>query len=292
MAKEITHILIAQEVLECLKKDGQKRLARVLEEHRRIFLDGTLIPDAAYYDLPPFCLNPNKHRWLSRELHADALGSNDQKAMRFFSAIAVRPTDWKRKVAFASGIVTHTAVDRIFHKTINDYTAAWGETGNVALATHREIETLIDMVLLADLGMAPQAFLRQYLSGPLGDSPAGLFQFYGSLLRKDKAICDRRLRRVLTAACSQQRFFLRLFAVRQIRVTLRLLNRLAKGRLQAWNALFYPDDKDGRHVPVVGKLGFSHLAVDGPFFEEVARLREAAARTAVKNIRRALITYG
>jgi len=292
MAKEITHILIAQEVLECLKKDGQKRLARVLEEHRRVFLEGALIPDAAYYDLPPFCLNPNKHRWLARELHADALGSNDQKAMRFFSAIAARPADWKQKVAFASGIVTHTAVDRIFHKTINDYTAAWGETGTVALATHREIETLIDMVLLANLGMAPQEFLRQYLSEPPGNGAASLFQFYGSVLRKDKAGCDRTLRRVLTQACRQQRLFLRLFAARQIHVAVRLLNRLAKGRLQAWNALFYPDDKDARHVPVVRKLGFSHPAVDGPFIEEVARLREAAARQAMKNIRHALITYG
>ncbi|MBW2172040.1 MAG: zinc dependent phospholipase C family protein [Deltaproteobacteria bacterium] len=91
MAKELTHILIAQDVLRQLKDGGQRLLAQVIQRNASAYYLGSIIPDALFYDLPPFCFNPKKHIWISRALHHKDRGINDQKAVSAFLALFLPP---------------------------------------------------------------------------------------------------------------------------------------------------------------------------------------------------------
>lgn len=291
MAKEITHILVAQDVFGELTDGGQARLARVIEQNMEEFFLGALIPDALFYDVPPFRMNPLKHDWIARDLHREEVTDNDDTAMGFFRAISDTPSAWQEKMAFVAGIVTHTVVDRVFHEAIDHYTAAWGETGTTAMATHREIETLVDTFLLQGLSMGPREFFRQYFSR--GDDPGvlRLCHLYIAGLTESSTGLDASLPHVLSRAHRQQRLFLRLFAARPLHRVVKGLDYLAGGRLRAWHSLFYGGPIDVECFPVLRRLGVTSPNPGDTFFREVTRLRETAAQEALKSIQEAVMTH-
>ena len=288
MAKELTHILIAQDVVRQLKAAGQIRLAQVIEKNLQAYYLGSIIPDALFYEVPPFCLNPLKHIWLSRAFHMKETAESDQRATGLFMSIAANPRAWRLKMAFAAGIITHTITDRIFHELIEHYTTAWEEKGAAVVATHREIETLIDITLLRPLNMDPGQVDLEHLVRLDESSKKALFHFYLAHLVEDDGTPDAPLLSALKRAHDQQRLFLKLFASRALYHILKLTNKLVAGRLRCWQSLFYPKGGRAQHFPVLRKIRLSSSSDEGSFDSVLEGCRKAALNEAIRYINSAL----
>ncbi|MBW1742288.1 MAG: zinc dependent phospholipase C family protein [Deltaproteobacteria bacterium] len=265
MAKEITHILIAHDVLGKLKCAGQPMLAQVIQRNVSAYYLGSIIPDALFYDLPPFRLNPKKHLWISRALHHKDRELNDQKAVGLFSSISAAPHMWSQKMAFSAGIITHTVADRIFHNLIDYYNNAWREEGSDAMATHREIETLIDMALLKPRDMHPRQFCVDHYIALDGPTECALYHFYLAYLTENARGPNHSLVNVLKKAINQQRFFLKLFASRHLYHITKISNNAVSNRLQAWHGLFYPDTDEAQGFQFPNRMRANPPGDKNPF---------------------------
>jgi hypothetical protein len=287
MAKEITHILAAQGVLRHLKSVEQTRLSYVIEKNLGSFFLGAIIPDSVYYDVAPFRLNTHEHSWIARDLHRKEFADNDAKATGLFKAIAAQPSAWRLKAAFAAGVITHTAADRVFHETIDHHTTAWAERGRLAQATHYEIETLVDLLLLECLGMTPRQFVRNNSIRLDRASVLRLCHFYLRHVMGPDRDPDPQLIHVLRRAITQQDLFLRLFMIRPLGLTVNLMSKMSNfvgTQLQAWNRLSYPNRIGHDSFPVLHKLGIKSRHGRRRLVEEVRRLQEQAVGEAAKSI--------
>lgn len=290
MAKEITHLVVAHDVLKQMESTGQRRLARLIADHKEGFFLGAVIPDAVFYDVPPFQVHPLRHAWIARALHDKEATANIERAVSFFRMIPEQPSAWRLKLAFFAGVVTHTVADRVFHDAIETYTALWGETGHTALATHRQIETLVDIVLLEELGMAPRDFLRQHLT-PCHKGTRRLCRLFVSSVAGGRQDCGPHPHMVLSRAHQRQQFFLGLFALRPLQLAVNCMDRIAGGRLQPWCSLFYPGRADAASFPVIGKFQPTSPDSNGRFAREATRLRKTAVEQALESIQAALANY-
>jgi hypothetical protein len=290
MAKELTHILIAQDVVKRLGRNGQTLLAQLIERNIGAYYLGSIIPDSLFYDVPPFCLNPKEYVWLSRAFHKEEKAKNDQKAVSLFGSIGANPRVWQLKMAFAAGIITHTVIDRIFHELIEYYTSTWGEEGSVAMATHREIETLIDMILLRPLNMTPRQIHLAHFIQLDERTKYSLFRFYLDHLIEDHK-ADPSLLSALKRAHDQQCLFIKLFATLPLYHIIKLTNKLVAGRLLAWHSLFYPDEVGPQTFPVFGKMGVNSLSDERLFDGGLGACREAASNEAISQINMALKAF-
>jgi hypothetical protein len=226
MPKELSHILIAQDVFAQLKASDQALFARVIEKNLPAFYLGAIVPDAFFYDVTPFRTFSQDFAYISRALHQKEKYKNDERALSFFSAI---------------GLVTHTVSDRIIHGVIDYYTTSWSQKGSLATATHRQFETLIDMVLLQGLGLHPRHFQWEPLVGVDRTTRDRLFSFYLTHLMGNNRTLHPCVLGALKRAYGQQRFFLRLFTVKALYHIMNLSNRLMGERTGALSSLFYPE---------------------------------------------------
>ena len=284
MAKELTHILIAEDVLKRLS-GNQPLLAQVIQRNASAYYLGSIIPDALFYDLPPFCFNPKKHIWISRALHHRDSRLNDQKALSLFSSISAATNMWSQKMAFSAGVITHTVADRIFHNLIDYYNNAWREDGSDAMATHREIETLIDMALLKPKNVHPRQFCVDHYIALGRSTECALYRFYLAHLTGHAGRHDRSLINVLKRAIRQQRFFLRLFATRHLYHITKISNKAVSNRLQVWHALFYPDTDEAPSFQLPNKIRANPPDDKNPFDRGgLTPYADAAATDAIRCI--------
>jgi len=290
MAKELTHILIAQDVVKQLRRNGQTLLAQLIERNIGAYYLGSIIPDALFYDVYPLRLNPEKYVWLSRAFHKEETAKNDQQAVSLFRSVEANPRVWRLKMAFAAGIITHTVIDRIFHELIEYYTSTWGEGGSVATATHREIETLIDMILLRPLNMTPRQINLAHFIQLDERTKYSLFGFYLDHLVEDHKE-DPPLLNTLRRSHDQQCLFIKLFATLPLYHIIKLTNKLVAGRLVAWHSLFYPEEVGPQTFPVFGKMGVNSLKDERLFDGGLGTCREAASNEAISHINMALKAF-
>jgi hypothetical protein len=284
MPKEISHIVIAQEVLAELKGSGYSLLARIIEENLPAFCLGTIIPDAFFYDVAPSLKISKSIVQVSRALHLKETGKNDKRAVGLFEAISLDPRAWHSKAAFAAGIVTHTVSDRIVHGVIDHYTTTWGHEGRLAIASHRQIETLIDMVLLQQSRQHPRDFglkRRTAVDRPTQDC---LFRFYLGHLIGDNSTLPVCLMKALKRAYAQQCLLLKLFTVGPLYHMMNLSNKLAASSLQAWSSLFYPDTVGTQTFPVLHKLDLNALTDGRSFTVTLATLMDEVITEAIRQI--------
>jgi hypothetical protein len=265
MPKELSHILIAQDVFAELKASGWKRSARIIEKNLPAFYLGAIIPDAFFYDATPFLGLSKNNVQIARTLHLKETVENDARAVSFFDAITVDPHQWQAKVAFAAGIVTHTVSDRIIHGVIDHYTRFWDQEGGLAMATHRQLETLMDMLLLQPLRLHPRHFQFERLVDIHHPTRNILFQFYLSHLIEVHQTVDPRLLRSLNMAYAQQRLCLKLFAVKTLYHIMNVSNKLAAGRLGVLSSLFYPDTVGIEGFPIMDRMDPNTLTDDRSF---------------------------
>ncbi len=284
MPKELTHILIAQDVLKELKGSGQQLLAQVIKENLPAFYLGAIIPDAFFYYVIPFPRIPQDCVQIPRALHSKETLKNDQKAVSFFDAIAVDPHVWHLTLAFAAGIVTHTVSDRIIHGVIDHYTTTRGEKGSIAIASHRQLETLIDMVLLQQSRQHPRDFRLEHLINVDQPTQDCLFRFYLGHLIGNNSTLPHSLLRALKRAHAQQRLFLKLFTINALYHIMNLSNKLVASRLKAWSALFYPDTVGTQTFPILHKLDLNDLTDGRSFTGTLASLMDEVITEAIQQI--------
>ncbi len=282
MAKELTHIMVARNVLKRLEEARCRNLAQILKENLSSFCLGAIIPDAFLYDLTPFRQVSRHYAHLCRALHSNKRTANDQKAVGFFDAIRVNPDQWQTKTAFAAGIVTHTVTDRIIHGIIDHYTTNWDEKGSLALATHRQLETLIDMVLLDQIGLHPRRFEPEALLDVDKTTEACLLRFY---LYQLMGPFKPNLLNALTRAYAQQRIMLKLFTLKPLYHIVNFLDKPAAGRLLALSNLFYPEAVGSRDFPILDKLDLNALTDGHSFAGTVASLLQEITTDATSHIR-------
>jgi hypothetical protein len=260
MAKELTHILIAGDILGRLT-ESQPLLAEVLQSNASAYYLGSIVPDAFFYDLPPFRLNPKKYLWISRALHQKDKTQNDKTAMGFFASISGAPHMWRQKVAFSAGIITHTVTDRIFHDLIEYYNNAWNEEGAEAMGTHREMETLIDMALLKPRNINPRQFGFERHLALDRRTELALYDFYLAYLTGNRGSS---LARLLKRAIKQQGFFMKLFTTRTLYYITKVANSAASNQLRVWHALFYPNTEEPKGSQLISKMRKSPPAITNP----------------------------
>jgi hypothetical protein len=292
MPKELSHILIAQDVFTELKASGRKRLARIIEKNLPAFYLGAIIPDAFFYDAAPFLRLSKNNVQIARALHLKDTVENDARAVSFFDAITVDPREWHAKVAFATGIVTHTVSDRIIHSLIDHYTRSWDQKGGLAMATHRQIETLMDMVLLQPLRLHPRHFHFERLVDIHHPIRNILFRFYLCHLTEVHQPVDPRLLRSLNMAYAQQRLCLKLFAVGALYHIMNVSNKLAAGRLGVWSSLFYPDTVGIDGFPIMDRMDPSPLTDDRSFAGPLRSAVKGIITDAISHIDRGLHRLG
>ncbi|MBW2172041.1 MAG: hypothetical protein JRF69_08690 [Deltaproteobacteria bacterium] len=172
---------------------------------------------------------------------------------------------WSQKMAFSAGIITHTVADRIFHNLIDYYNNAWKEEGADAMATHREMETLIDMALLKPRNIHPRQFrVDRYIAL---DRPTErvLFHFYLAHLIGNARRPSHSLVNVLKRAIDQQRFFLKLFTARPLYHITKISNKAVSNRLRVWHGLFYPDTEEAQSFQFPNKIKANPPGDKDPF---------------------------
>ena len=123
-------------------------------------------------------------------------------------------------------IVTHSLSDRIIHGVIDHYTIPWGQKGSVAIASHRQLETLIDMALLQQLRQHPRDLRLERLANVDQPTEDCLFRFYARHLIGDNRTLPVCLSKTPKMAHAQQRLFLKLFAVEPVYHIMNLSNKL------------------------------------------------------------------
>jgi hypothetical protein len=284
MPKELAHIIIAHDVIKRLEGSGQQLLAQVIKENIPAFHLGAIIPDAFFYDLIPFYRTSGHNIQISNALHSKDGAKNDQKALSFFDDIADDPHAWPSKVAFAAGIVTHAVSDRIIHGLIDHYTTTWGEKGSIEIASHRQLETLIDMVLLQQSRQHPREFRLDRLTNV--DQPAldCLFRFYLGRLVGDSSTLPLCLLKALKRARAQQCLFLKLFTTKPLYHIMNFRNKLLASYLQAWSSLFYPDTVGTQTFPILHKLDLNVLTDGSSFAGTFASLVDEMITEAIRQI--------
>jgi hypothetical protein len=284
MPKELTHILIAQDVVKQLKRSGQQVLARVIKRNLSAFYLGAIIPDAFFYDVIRLCKTPKNSVQIARTLHSKETLKNDQKAISFFDQIGADRRVWTSTLAFAAGIVTHTVSDRIIHGVIDYYTTNWGQKGSLAIASHRQIETLIDMVLLQQAHQHPRDFGLERRTAMDQASQDCLFRFYLTPLIGDNNTLPICLMKDLKRAYAQQCLCLKLFTIKSLYHIMNFSNKLVPSRLQTWSALFYPDTVGTQTFPILHKLDLNALTDGGSFTGTLASLVDQVITEAIGQI--------
>jgi hypothetical protein len=285
MAKELTHILIAQEVLARFLDSGEKWAAETIEKYRAAFFLGAIIPDAFFYDVAPLFDAFSGSKRISHALHSKNPEKNIERAKGLFNAAAAESAMGPLKSAFAAGIVTHTAGDHLIHNVIDNYVRQWRQTGALATATHREFETWMDMVLLEQsFGHPRNVPLTQLVTLP-STVKDPLLRFYLAHLMSNNRPVAPRLLAGLKRANRQQILFLRLFRTKRLFRAMALLNHLAGGRLRIWSSLFYPAAPTPKAFSILNRLD-ADMLTDGSSFEGKATdLFEKAAASAIHHIR-------
>ncbi|NVM57555.1 MAG: zinc dependent phospholipase C family protein [Desulfobacterales bacterium] len=292
MPKELTHILIARDVLKHLKGSAKQHIARVIEKNLPAFYLGAIIPDAFFYDVAPFRKMCQDYVQISRALHLKERLKNDQKAVSFFDAIAANPHAWHLKAAFAAGIVTHTVSDRIIHGVIDHYTIRWRQKGSLAMASHRQLETLIDMLLMQQLHLHPRDFRLKRIVDVNQSAEDCLFRFYLTRLIGDNRTLHPRLIYALRRAHAQQCLLLKLFTVKPLYHIMYLSNKLVAGRLGALSGLFYPRTVGTRSFPLLNRLDLNALTNGRSFTGTLASLIDAVTTDAICHVRVGLYRLG
>ena len=284
MPKELSHILIARKVLDQLKGTGPGVFAQVIESNVPAFYLGAIIPDAFFYDMVPLSRFFEGYYKVSRALHSEERPKNDERAVAFFDTIRTRPHAWPSKIAFASGIVAHTVSDRIIHEVIDHYTTKWSQRGLLAMATHRELETLIDMVLLEELRLHPRKLQLRDLVNVDRPTELCLLRFYVGHLVGDSTVRHGPLLSACRMACAQQRLFLKLFMDDTSYHIMYLLNRLGVGKLTAWSSLFYPRTVENKNFPIMSRIDLNALTDGQSFAGTLASLVDQVTIDTVSHI--------
>lgn len=151
MPKEITHIILAEQMREKLPRD----VGELLHSHAQEYFFGSTAPDLFYYDVPtPFDATPSSEI-ISETLHGRMGNKNNEHI--FWMLDRMKKLDQQdRYFAFIAGYLSHIAADTIFHPMVYSRTGNYFDLDPAerkrSRARHRVLETSLDLYLLSESG--------------------------------------------------------------------------------------------------------------------------------------------
>lgn len=268
MPKEITHIIFADETL---KQISNTQLYNHISQSINFYQFGSLAVDSFYYNLEIPFVDKNYFQW-GDMVHA-AEGNNPFKPI--YSALKElkntyinstkesnyktplkkqienryknNNTDFKNKLSFICGYLTHCALDINFHPFVyyfsgNYYDSDKEESINAQMR-HRLIEGWIDYYLIKQ---NPDDYSSNTTFNSFSDdiTNLNLLEFlsnhYAISWNSDKKnISDSLVRGYFI-----QKTLNSIFDNKTFKNSIRFLNNFSKNKMRAYLALFYPDNFD------------------------------------------------
>lgn len=282
MPKEITHLIVADEVLRALPKAERSAILR----HRHLYDLGSTSPDLFYYDLPfPFELLESTEVF-SERIHGRSGEDNMAHVLWMLREMKEHPAEGG--LAFIAGYLTHTASDAVFHPMVysmtGNYYAEDAAERKRSRARHRVLETSLDLYLLEMRGTTLAEFdLPSRCRLERGDIEI-LTSLYARSL---KATFDPEfpLEAGILRALRKFRLMTRFMVSTSLVRFLHRVNRLLSFRINDFVNLFYPKNRSA--IPFKTNAKTPHPVTGRPYNRSIDRLMKTSVQNAVRNIRAA-----
>lgn len=244
MGKEISHILCAEQTFQALEGSAGGAFLSLLRDNARAYHFGSIAADTFFYSVGiPFV---SKNNACCGDMIHGAGGSDTARPVHeMLKALRDAPNDplFGEKAAFASGFLTHIALDSILHPYVyhvsGNYYADCPIERQQARVRHRLIEAWLDLQLLRQNSrdLAGCTWLADIRRNRVVN---------GELLRFFFAACEKSLE--IESSCLQdlmrgyrvQMALNAAFGREPVARLVRRADRILAGRLGTFHALFYP----------------------------------------------------
>lgn len=244
MPKELTHILFADHLIDRLDRNGRAGLAQLLRHNRSTLHLGSIATDTLYYGLTFPIVDRDYAHW-GEIVHGGHGEDTGTPIREMLFRLQNQPGDKGNdgRFAFVCGFLSHMALDIVFHPWVYAVTGPYYDADPVRQADsqmcHRLVESWLDLAMIDRLHKEPGALdpLKAIRENRL--SNLDCLRFFAESFRKAWRI-DGNVARYLRRFYTVQMTLCRLFPSSAATATVVLANRLLKGRLRAFTALFYP----------------------------------------------------
>jgi hypothetical protein len=263
MPKEITHILFADDVAQHLIEAGAPWLAGVLTATKPSYHAGSIATDTFYYALKLPVLDAQVGPWgeMVHGEHGEDTAAPMIEMLRRLRASGEAMDHYPESVAFAAGFLTHMALDMTMHPWVYALSGQYYDQSEparrLAVTRHRIIETWIDIAVARRRGYEPLRFraLDRLRKNRRANRVA--LQLWGESFRQAHGI-EAAVWPHLKRNHRMHMALLRLFRRPVIGYLAARVDKIAKGRLTSFVALFYP--RHGAKVPHIlfEQDGFIH----------------------------------
>jgi len=244
MGKEISHILCAEQTFRSLAGTARGSFLSLLKDHAREFHFGSIAADTFFYCIasPLSSGNPSGCGDL---IHGAEGADTGRPVHEMLKALRDAPNAplFGAKAAFASGFLSHIALDSIIHPYVyhvsGDYYADCPVERQQARVRHRLIESWLDLHLLATCSDGTDGCAR--LADVRGNGAVNreLLGFLFEACEKSLAI-DAANRKELMRGYAVQMALNGVYGKPAVAGMVRRVDRLLNGRLGTILALFYP----------------------------------------------------
>jgi len=244
MGKEISHILCAEQTFQALAGRAGGTFLSILRDHAREFHFGSIAADTFFYGIrSPFSSgNPSRCGDL---IHGAEGADTGRPTHEMLKALRGAPHDplFNAKVAFASGFLTHIALDSMIHPYVyhvsGNYYADCPVERKEARVRHRLIESWLDLHLLATFTREPARYGR--LDDVRGNRAVNraLLGFLFAACEKSLKV-DRSNLKELMRGYAVQMALNSVYGKPAVAGWVRRADRMLNGRLETILALFYP----------------------------------------------------
>ena len=289
MPKELTHILFADALLDDLRGTTRDDVASLLKRHRPTLHFGSITTDTLYYELTFPIIDRDYAHW-GEIIHGgqgEDTGTPIREMLRRLQNRRPNVEDDAR-FAFICGFLSHMALDIVFHPWVYAVTGPYYDPDPDKQADsqmcHRLVESWLDLLMLQRFEKTRNNF--DPLKAIRANSMTNLdcLDFFAESFRSAWRI-EGDVRRYLRRFHTVQMLLGRLFPSPSATMAVAFLNRLSKGRLRAFTALFYPTRPERMPAGLFEFQNFRHpvtgQTIDSTLDQLWSEARELGARLLV-----------
>jgi hypothetical protein len=244
MGKEISHIILAEQSAGSLEDSGKDPFVSILRNFSHAFHFGSIAADTFFYGIrlpvleKRFCCCGDK-------IHGTDGNDTSLPLLWMLHELKANPHDplHHGKLAFTCGFLTHVALDTVFHPCIyylsGNYHHECVDERIRAVTRHRLIESWLDLFVLARASKTVGDC--RFMENIRGNSPLNLellrffFEAFASTVQ-----VERYLWKYLQRGYSVQMLLNSIYPSAFWGGLVGSTNRILKGRLDTFMALFYP----------------------------------------------------
>jgi hypothetical protein len=244
MPKELTHILFADVLLDDLGGMGHNDLASFLERHRSILHFGSIATDTLYYEVTFPIIDRNYAHW-GEIIHGGRGEDTGTPIREMLRRLQNRPPNAEddARFAFVCGFLSHMALDIVFHPWVYAVTGPYygpdPDKQADSQMSHRLVESWLDLLMLRRFEKTPNNFdpLKAIRTNSMTNLDC--LNFFAESFKTAWRI-EGDVGRYLRRFYAVQMLLGQLFPSETATKAVAFVNRLFKGRLRAFMALFYP----------------------------------------------------